>query len=795
MATTLKTLVVKLVGDTSQYKDDMAGAEDTTRSTIGKLTSLSNLGGAVLGGAAMVGGIALVTGALNTLRSGVSSMLDEAMAAQDVEAELNAVLRSTGGIAGVTSAKTHELADALQNVTRFEDDAILSAESMLLTFTRIGRDIFPDATEATLNLAQKFGSLDSAATMVGKALQDPIQGVTALRRVGIVLSEAQEEQIAKFMELGDVASAQRVILAELAVEFGGLARAAGETAAGQIDIFNNRIGALKERVGTSLLSLLMTGFQGVGPVLLGALEKVANAATSFLDGIAGGIQSVASAFETADIAGRIDDISQAFGAGGGLAIDWGEAGRGVVTEIGATIVELQYFVQELSVFWSGLQEIGNDFAWWFQSTFNGAINSVKEGFLNLGATARGVFLQMIGDTQGAAAAFAEAAEHANRQQGAWREFSIAGGYWMQELGRDVQALVTNLQNVERAQQSAVNAFRLNVPRAGLGVSDLEQEKRDQRLMQGQRRVAGNVVQTWTDAGNKVADAWDKTADKMSGYIESALSNAQNAVKGLLPDLLGGGDPFAPGANGPFENIFRAADVAAHGAASPWAEKLGLDQATAAQIVSDFSKGLITDQVKALINVPQLVDAAKMAALAEQMKTMFVSEVAKIAGVAPGVVDSLMGYGPSPTAPAAVASNTATLVDDMTAAFEGKAADFENIGKGLLTKISDGVTAVAESLISNITTNVTDPIIDAFDKATAAVENLIAAITRLRDMNATPPVTAGGPPPGTGGGGAAAANRGGVNVVQHFHGQVDYATVRAAAADGVYAASRRQGYRW
>lgn len=794
MQTTLKTLVVKLIGDTSQYKEDMAGAEDTTRSTIGRLTSLGNLAGAALGGAAVVGGIALVNGALNTLRSGVSSMLDEAMAAQDVEAELNAVLLSTGGIAGVTAARTHDLADELQNVTRFEDDAILSAESMLLTFTRIGRDIFPDATEATLNLAQKFGSLDSAATMVGKALQDPIQGVTALRRVGIVLSEAQEEQIARFVELGDVASAQRVILAELSTEFGGLARAAGETAAGQIDIFNNRIGALKERVGTSLLSLLMTGFQGIGPILLGALERVADAATSFLDGIAGGIQSVAQAFDTADIPGRIDDIGQAFSGGGAPMIDWGEAGRSIVTEIGATIVELQYFVEEMSVFWSGLQEIGNDFAWWFQSTFNGAINSVREGFLNLGATARGVFLQMIGDTQGAAAAFAEAAEHANRQQGAWREFGIAGGYWAKELGRDVQALVTNLQNVERAQQSAVNAFRFSVPQAGLGVSELEQEKRDQRLLQGQRRVANGVVQTWTDAGAKVADAWDKTADKMSGFIESALSSAQNAVKGLLPSLTT--DPFAPGANGPFENIFRAADVAAHGAASPWAEKLGLDQATAAQIVSDFSKGLITDQVKALINVPQLVDAAKMAALAEQMKTMFVNEVAKIAGVQPGVVDSLMGYGASPTAPAAVASNTTTLVDDMTTAFEGKGTEFENIGKTLLTKISDGVLAVADSLISNITTNVTDPIIDAFDKATASVEALIAAITRLRDMNAAPPATAGGPPPGsTGGGGAAAASRSSVNVVQHFHGQVDYATVRTAAADGVYAASRRQGYRW
>lgn len=799
MGTTLKTLVVKLVGDTSQYKEDMRGAEQTTRGAVDRMVSLGSLTKGVLGGAAVAGGLLLVTNAVDKIKTGLQDMASEAMAAQDVEAELNAVLTSTGGIAGVTRGKALELADAFQNVTRFEDDTILSAEAMLLTFTKIGRDVFPDATEATLNMAQKFGNIETAAVQVGKALNDPIAGVTALRRVGVMLTAAQEDQIETFMELGDIASAQRVILAELSTEFGGLARAAGETAAGQIDIFNNKIGALKEKVGTSLVSLLTTGLQGVGPVILGALERVADAASQFIDGLVTGIQSVGAAFASADIAGQIATITDAFNAGGGVAFDWGEVGRGFVADIGQIVLQFQFFGQEVAALWTGLQQMGDSFSAWFVSTFNGAINMVKEMFLGLGATVRGVFLRMTGDSAGAAAAFAEAADHALRQANAWREFSVAGGHWMQELGRDAANLVTRLQQIEAAQRSATAAFRLGTSRTGLGVSDLEQEKRDQRLLQNQRRLAGNVVQVWDDAGTKVADSWGNATDKMTSFIESAVSNAQSALRGLLPDQLGG-DMFAPGANGPFENIFRAADVAARGAASPWAEKLGLDQATAQQIVSDFSKGLITDQVKAMIDMPALVDAAKMAALAEQMKAAFVNEVAKIAGVKPGVVESLMGYGPNPTAPAAVASNTTALVDDMSKAFDGKGSDFENIGKTLLNKISDGVTAVADSLISNVTTNVTDPIVAAFDKATAAVDRLIAAITKLRDMNAAPPTPGGG---GTGGGGAAATTAGrgaaagsrGVVVVQNFHGPVDYATVRAAAEDGVYAVSRRQGYRW
>ena len=48
-------------------------------------------------------------------------------------------------------------------------------------------------------------------------------------------------------------------------------------------------------------------------------------------------------------------------------------------------------------------------------------------------------------------------------------------------------------------------------------------------------------------------------------------------------------------------------MAAHGDQSQWAAKLGIDQATA-NIVTSFSKGLITDEVAALIDMPALIGA-------------------------------------------------------------------------------------------------------------------------------------------------------------------------------------------
>lgn len=149
-----------------------------------------------------------------------------------------------------------DLADSLQKVTRFSDDTIISAESMLLTFTNIGKDIFPQATEAVLNYATKFGSVEQAAVAIGKALQDPISGVTALRRVGVMLTDQQEEQIKTFIKAGQGDKARAVILRELETEFGGLAIAAGKTFAGKLDILQHKFEDVLKTVGDQLLPVL-----------------------------------------------------------------------------------------------------------------------------------------------------------------------------------------------------------------------------------------------------------------------------------------------------------------------------------------------------------------------------------------------------------------------------------------------------------------------------------------------------------------------------------------------------------
>jgi hypothetical protein len=118
------------------------------------------------------------------------------------------------------------LAQALSEKTAVDDEAIQSAENLLLTFTKIGKDTFPAATAAVLDLSAATGtSLKGASIQVGKALQDPVRGLTALRKVGVNFSTDQTEVIKKLVATGKTAEAQKLILKELATEFGGSAAA------------------------------------------------------------------------------------------------------------------------------------------------------------------------------------------------------------------------------------------------------------------------------------------------------------------------------------------------------------------------------------------------------------------------------------------------------------------------------------------------------------------------------------------------------------------------------------------
>jgi len=213
---------------------------------------------------ATIGGYALYRG----LKRVWEAAGNQAQALQQLEARI----RSTGGAAGMSVRQLSAMAAGLQAVTTYGDESILAMQGVLLSFTNIRGATVRQATEAILDLAAAMykgteGGLQQAAIQVGKALHDPIEGVTALRRVGILITEQQREQIKTMVDLGDVAGAQAIILHELQTEFGGTARALRETPWGEAEALSATFGDTLEFLGTYLAKTLKPAIKGINKVL------------------------------------------------------------------------------------------------------------------------------------------------------------------------------------------------------------------------------------------------------------------------------------------------------------------------------------------------------------------------------------------------------------------------------------------------------------------------------------------------------------------------------------------------
>lgn len=176
---------------------------------------------------------------------------------EKAEKKLSAALKSTAHSAGLSHRQLTLMASGLQSVTNFGDEALIETQALLLTFTRIQKDVFPKALEAVLNVSEAMGQdLKSSAVQVGKALNDPVKGLTALRRVGIQFSKDQENAIKKFDKTNNLASAQAVILKELETQFGGLARSVKNTAVGSFTALGNSFGDMLEQIGNEISPFL-----------------------------------------------------------------------------------------------------------------------------------------------------------------------------------------------------------------------------------------------------------------------------------------------------------------------------------------------------------------------------------------------------------------------------------------------------------------------------------------------------------------------------------------------------------
>lgn len=160
---------------------------------------------------------------------------------------LGAVLKSTGAEAWTSSEELQKMASSLQDLTGYANDSIISMQSVLLGFKNINGDNFKEATKAILDMSAVMGmDLKSAAQSIGKALDDPINGMDSLREQGFKFTDAQKKVMQSMIDTGNIAGAQKIILDELNGTFGG----AAEAAALYSTQLKNSFGDLQEAIGS-----------------------------------------------------------------------------------------------------------------------------------------------------------------------------------------------------------------------------------------------------------------------------------------------------------------------------------------------------------------------------------------------------------------------------------------------------------------------------------------------------------------------------------------------------------------
>ncbi len=401
MAAIVGALRADLSADVGGFASDMGRAGGVVDDFASRTRNVGN--GMMLMGAGLTAG---VTAPLIAFAgSSVRAFAD----AEQGAAQTEAALTSMGNASGRSFDQLTAAAQGFQDTLAVDADEVLQkVTANLLTFGNVAEGQFDRAQLAALNLSRRMGGdMQAAALMVGKALNDPIQGLTALRRVGIQFTEQQKEQIKAMTEAGNVAGAQGIMLSELERQFGGAAAAYAATAAGQAEATALAMGDVQETFGQmvaevglpflTMLRDLLKGFLDLDPgmqkviagglVLLAALGPILGVLGALLTVIAGvGPAMVVLAPIFAGVA------AAAATAGGVIMGTLGAALAFILSPIGLVVAAVAALIAIWVFFGDDIQRIVGHVWEWLQGKFSelvqwlgGLVESVSKWWADVSA--------------------------------------------------------------------------------------------------------------------------------------------------------------------------------------------------------------------------------------------------------------------------------------------------------------------------------------------------------------------------------------------------------------------------
>jgi len=343
----LGSLVVKLALEYAQFSQGLQSSEQDVKQhakrvqdaydnmAAGVSARMDSLKGAVLGA---IGGAISVVG----ITSAIAKIKQETIDAEKEQTQLAAAIKSTGGAAGWSVERLNAMADSMEKTSTFSAGQINQAQTRMLSYAGVVGEQFPRAMQAVIDMSERMGyEVTASAETIGKALDVPSEGLTALSKQGFRFTDAQKELVKQFERTGQTAKAQDIILQALESSYGGAAQAARDTLGGSLTAVGNTINSLMTADSASLPGLrdsveglnstlnsddVRNGFQ----TLISGLIDVGSFAASSMAGIVKLGQAVAEhkgeigvvlgmIAGTATAAGALQ-VANAIGAAGGV---WG----------------------------------------------------------------------------------------------------------------------------------------------------------------------------------------------------------------------------------------------------------------------------------------------------------------------------------------------------------------------------------------------------------------------------------------------------------------------------------------
>ncbi len=262
MADELGRLFVRLGLDAKEFQD---GVRNSTKELKSIERTVKGVGDTLMG-LKRIASVAFTGWGISRVIGELSEMAKEAGKEQQVIAGMEQAMRSMGRYTPELAKGMLNMAKSLQEVTTFEDDAIIAGQKFLMTYRGISNDILPRATKAMVDLAAMMGGdMAGAANILGKASMGLV-GI--LRRAGIEISDT------KFQAEGFAG-----VLGEVEKKVRGQAEAIAGTGLGAWQKLSNAWKEAREEIGAIVLAMSQT----LLPFLREMISLVKTAAEGFRD--------------------------------------------------------------------------------------------------------------------------------------------------------------------------------------------------------------------------------------------------------------------------------------------------------------------------------------------------------------------------------------------------------------------------------------------------------------------------------------------------------------------------------